>query len=156
MFIVSARIPKRRLLAGAATALCCCLAILCAVLVYALRGPADPALAEVSGLRREEDQIAYLESFGWQTDGSPVYDELLIPKAFDESYDAYLALQSAQGFDLTRWCGKTVKRYTYSLSNWPDPDQKMQAALLIRRGTIIGGHLQSADGSLVLPLSGES
>lgn len=46
-------------------------------------------------------------------------EELLIPETFDESYTGYLKLQSDQGFALTQYCGKRVKRYTYQLTNYP-------------------------------------
>lgn len=153
MFVVTARIPRKKLLAGAVTLLCCCLAA-GAALLPRLAQPAATALAEVDGLREEDGRVAYLTRLGWEVEGSPAVDELLIPRTFDESYGDYLALQTAQGFDLSRWIGKTVKRYTYTLSNWPEAGVEMRAALLVRRGILIGGHLQSADGSIVLPLSG--
>lgn len=153
MFVVTAKVPRKKLLAGAVTLLCCCLAVGAALLTR-LAQPAAAALAEVDGLREEDGRVAYLAQLGWEVEGSPVVDELLIPRVFDESYDDYLALQTVQGFDLSRWSGKTIKRYTYTLTNWPEAGVEMQAALLVRRGVLIGGHLQSADGSIVLPLTG--
>ena len=154
MFVITARIPKRKLLAGAITALCCCLAA-GAILLAAMGRRISPALAEVSGLRGEDERVAYLAELGWEIGGDPTVDELLIPRSFDESYDSYLALQTQQGFDLSRWRGKVVKRYTYTIANWPEEGQEMRIALLLRRGTVIGGHIQSADGRMVLPLSGK-
>ena len=154
MFVITARIPKRKLLAGAITALCCCLAA-GAILLAAMGRRISPALAEVSGLRGEDERAAYLAELGWEISGEPTVDELLIPRSFDESYGSYLALQTAQGFDLNRWRGKAVKRYTYIISNWPEEGREMRIALLLRRDTVIGGHIQSADGSVVLPLTGE-
>lgn len=155
MFIVTAKVPRRRLLAGAVTVLCCCVVIATA-LILTLGGQAVPTSAEASGVRSNEDRIAYLNGLGWQVSANPVItEELLIPETFDESYDDYLALQSQQGFDLTQYCGKRVKRYTYDVTNYPDSEVGVQAALLVYKNKVIGGQLQAADGSFVTTLSGK-
>lgn len=147
MFIVTARVPKKKLLAGGVTALCCCLA---AALILVLGGRAVTASAEVKRVRTNDDRVAYLNSLGWQVSPQPIAtEELLIPKTFDQSYDSYLALQSDQGFDLTQYCGKRVKRYTYQLLNYPTGDEPVQAALLIYKNRVIGGQVQSASGSFL-------
>lgn len=156
MFIVTARVPRRRLMAGAVTVLCCCLAVATA-LVLTLGRRAVTTAAEVSHIRSNEDRIAYLNELGWQVSENPILtEELLIPETFDESYTSYLALQSSQGFDLTRHCGKRIKRYVYEITNYPNGTEGVQAALLVYRGKIIGGQVQAADGSFVLPLSGKT
>lgn len=154
MFIVTARVPRRKLLAGAAAVLCCCL-VLATALVVTLGDRAVTAAAEGANVRSSEDRIAYLNRLGWQAAEPPVQtEELMIPETFDESYADYLALQAAQGFDLTKYAGKRIKRYVYDITNYPDPSVTMQAALLVFKNKVIGGQLQSADGSLVLPLTG--
>lgn len=156
MFIVTARVPKRRLMAGAVAILCCCLVIATA-LILTLGGEAVPTAAETSGIRTNEDRIAYLNELGWHVLENPVLtEELVIPQTFDESYTDYLALQSGQGFDLTRYSGKRIKRYTYNVTNYPEGDVVVQAALLICRNKVIGGQIQAADGSFVLPLTGRN
>lgn len=156
MFIVTARVPRRRLLAGAVTVLCCCLAVATA-LVLTLGRRAVTTAAEASNIRSNEDRIAYLNELGWQVSETPItIEELLIPESFDASYNDYLALQSEQGFDLTRYCGKRIKRYIYEITNYPDGTEGVQAALLVYRNRVIGGQLQAPDGSFVLPLSGKS
>ena len=154
MFIVTARVPRRKLLAGAVTVLCCCLVVATA-LIITLGGQAVPTAAEASNIRSNEDRIAYLNELGWQVSETPaITEELLIPESFDESYDEYLALQAQQGFDLTKYAGKRVKRYTYDITNYPDSSVGVQAALLVYKNKVIGGQLQAADGSFVLPLTG--
>ena len=73
----------------------------------------------------------------------------MIPETFDESYADYLSLQSEQGFDLTQYCGKRVKRYVYEITNYPTGEDAVQAALLIYRDRVVGGQVQSASGSFV-------
>lgn len=149
MIIVTARIPKRKLLAGGITALCCCAAV-AAALILTLSGRAVTASAEVKNIRTNDDRLAYLSGLGWQVSLQPIAtEELLIPGQFDDSYAGYLKLQEDQGFDLTQYCGKRVKRYTYQLTNYPAQDEPMQIALLIYKNRVIGGQIQSASGSLL-------
>ena len=103
MFIVTARLPKRRLLTAGLTALCCCVAVIAGI--FCLQSlDSVSAASEVKGIRDNDDRIAYLEQFGWAVSSEPIaVEELLIPETFDASYDEYLALQSEQGFDLTAY-----------------------------------------------------
>ena len=150
MFIVTARLPKRRLLTAGLTALCCCVAVIAGI--FCLQSlDSVSAASEVKGIRDNDDRIAYLEQFGWTVSSEPIaVEELLIPETFDASYDEYLALQAEQGFDLTAYCGKRVKRYTYEITNYPTGETGVQAALLLYRNKVIGGEVLSShpDGFL--------
>ena len=149
MIIVTAHIPKKKLLAGGITALCCCAAVVIA-LIFTLGGRAVTASAEVKHIRSNDDRLAYLSGLGWQVSLQPLAtEELLIPQQFDDSYAGYLKLQEDQGFDLARYCGKRIKRYTYQLTNYPTQDEPMQIALLLYKNRVIGGQIQSASGSLL-------
>lgn len=149
MFIVTARLPKKKLIAAGAGILCCCVALVAGLICAS---PAAVATgAGTRGVKSNEDRIAYLESFGWTVSPEAIaVEELLIPDTFDASYDEYLALQSGQGFDLSAYCGKRVKRYTYEITNYPTGETGVQAALLIYKNTVIGGEVLSptADGFL--------
>ena len=143
MFIVTAHIPKRRLISAGIGLLCCCVAVI-AGLVFSGRQSAVSAGAEVRGIRTGTDQVAYLESFGWQVEEEPLAEEvLLVPEEFDESYDEYLALQTSQGFDLTPYCGKKITRYTYEITNYPTGEEGVQVSLLVFKNTVIGGEVIS-------------
>lgn len=149
MIIVTARVPKRRLLAGGITALCCC-AVVAAALLVTLGGRAVAASAEVKHIRTNDDRLAYLGGLGWQVSPQPIAtEELLIPEEFDDSYQGYLKLQADQGFDLTQYRGKRVKRYTYQLTNYPAQTEPVQIALLIYKNRVVGGQIQSSSGSFV-------
>lgn len=149
MFIVTARLPKKRLLAGAFTALgCCALAVL--ALAFTLGNRAVTASAEVKNVKDNEGRVAYLSGLGWQVSDMPIAtEELLIPEQFDDSYQGYLQLQRDQGFDLTQYRGKRVKRYTYQLTNYPDQAEPVQIALLLYKNRVVGGHIQSSSGSFL-------
>ena len=154
MIIFTARIPKRRLLAGASAALCCVFAVLAFALT--LGGRAVAASAEVKNVRDNDDRLAYLNGLGWQTSSQPIAtEELLIPEEFDESCTGYLQLQADQGFDLTQYEGRRVKRYTYQLTKYPTQDEPVQISLLLYKNRVVGGQIHSSSGSflhgLVLP-----
>jgi hypothetical protein len=88
--------------------------------------------------------VEYLTAWGWEVSEEPTAtEELVIPKEMDDSYGEYLQLQSGQGFDLTKYAGKRVKRYTYEVYNYPSGEQGIQANLLICRGKVVGGEILS-------------
>lgn len=145
MFIVTAKLPRRALAIGtAAVALfCCCLMVLN---LTSEKNQAVSAMADISpkGIRTNEDRIHYLAAYGWETTGEPVStQELLIPTEMDESYTEYLTLQNEQGFELEKYAGKRVKRYTYELTNYPTGEVGVQANLLIYRNRVVGGEVLS-------------
>ena len=122
MLILTAKMPRRKIFRGAllAAALCCALALFLTV----DRGGASPASAparpDPKGIKNGEDRVAYLEEWGWQVKPEPLsVQELLIPGEMDDSYQEYLAMQTQQGFDLAKYAGKRVKRYTYQVTNYP-------------------------------------
>lgn len=152
MFIFTARVTRKRLAASAVA-----LVLLCGtVLAVGTLNSGDSIGASATAaapkkVKTNEDRIAYLESYGWQVNQEPVaVEELLIPEEFDETYDDYLALQQSQGFDLTQYRGKRVKRFTYEITNYPTGETGVQASILIYKNQVVGGEVLSAqlDGFL--------
>lgn len=145
MFIFTAKLQRKKIALGLFGAVALCIAI--AVVTGILPTPATAASASLPsprGIKTAEDRIAYLEAYGWLVDPGPLaVEELLIPKEFDETYEDYLALQASQGFDLTRYQGKRVKRYAYEILNYPTGETGVQAGLLIYKNTVIGGEVLS-------------
>ena len=151
MLIVTARIPKRRLISAGIGLLCCCVAVIAGFFCAGQQSEVAATGAEVSNVRTGADQISYLENLGWQVSQEPLAAEsLLVPEEFDETYDEYLALQSGQGFDLNPYRGKQITRYTYEITNYPTGEEGVQVSLLVFKNTIIGGEVISptADGFL--------
>ncbi len=145
MFIMTAKIPRRKLAVCAATAafLCCC------ALAMMLSPPqaqtaSAPSIPAHKGVKDNEDRIAYLEHYGWQVSPQPsATEELQIPETFDESYQEYLSLQRQQGFSLEEHAGQRVKRYSYEILNYPTGETGVIANLLIRKNTVVGGEVLS-------------
>lgn len=152
MLIVTAKIPRRKLALWtlAAAALCCCALLVNVNVLRTSRGVATAAVSP-KGIKTNEDRVAYLEEYGWQVTQDPLAtQELIIPDQFDDSYTDYLTLQSEQGFDLEKYAGKRVKRYTYEITNYPTGESGVQINLLIYKNTVVGGEVLSAqlDGFL--------
>ena len=142
MLIWTAKLSKKKMLLP--------VIVLAAVILAFLffRGQEAAPESAVSQLLANEDRVAYLESFGWLVAEEPAsVEEILIPETFDASYDEYLALQSEQGFDLTQYSGKTVKRYTYQVKNYPGLQEHIWASLLVYQKTIIGGEIYCSQGA---------
>lgn len=148
MLIVTAKLPRRALaLGGLLTALAVCVGTLLPSFSAALPAAGETASHSVPSpkkVRSNEERVAYLSAYGWEVSPEPIAtEELLIPEEMDESYQEYLALQSQQGFDLTKYAGKRVKRYTYEITNYPSGEAGVQANLLIFRNTVVGGEVLS-------------
>lgn len=145
MLIVTAKMPKRKLSLGvAAAALLCCCAIALNLGQALGREASASALPSPKGIKTNQDRVEYLSAYGWQVAEDPLAtQELLIPEEMDDSYTEYLALQNGQGFDLNKYAGKRVKRYTYEVLNYPTGEAGVQANLLVCKNTVVGGEVLS-------------
>ncbi|MBR2491130.1 MAG: DUF4830 domain-containing protein [Ruminiclostridium sp.] len=160
MFIITKKIPRRRLTA----------ALFLFLLTLGLFGAglelshdiraasvSLPSQPDPTGIRSNQDRIDYLEGFGWITGEDPAaVEEILLPESFGKDYRDYLNLQSEQGFDLQAYAGKTVKRYTYQIKNYPGLRENIWASMLVYQNTVIGGEVFCSEGdgftqSLVYP-----
>lgn len=141
MFILSAKLTRSKLLTLGL--ICCCLAI---VLIVSIP-QGDETTAKTKNLKGEtnEQRVEYLESFGWDVVDEPIESaEVIIPSEFDETYESYNLLQQTQGFDLSKYKGKRVMRYTYSVKNYPtDSAENVCATILVSNKKIIGGDISS-------------
>lgn len=144
MLIFTARVTRTRVIAAFAALIVICGAIAIAVNLDRSNSIGVAAATVPTKVSTNEDRISYLESCGWRVTTEPLaVEELLIPDAFDETYAEYLALQQSQGFDLTKYCGKRVKRFTYEITNYPTGEAGVQASLLIYKNQVVGGEVLS-------------
>ncbi len=128
-------------------------AVVCGIAVLAPHGSdnegAQAAAGEMSldtKLKTNEQRVALLESYGWNVEPEPVGErEVQIPKTFDDTYQAYNAIQLGQGLDLTPFQGKRADLYTYGLVNYPTGEEGVMANLLIRRNRLIAADISSAN-----------
>lgn len=94
--------------------------------------------------KTNEDRVSFICQFGWEIDQEPAeIMEVVIPEQLDAVYEQYNAIQKEQGFDLSKYCGKKLKRYTYKVNNYPEQPDFVQVSLLIYRDTVVGGDVCS-------------
>ncbi len=139
MFIWTAKVNKRKILLTLAAAVCVTAA---AATLLGSRGAEASAAVSPKGVKTEEDRVAYLQEWGWQVNPqAALVEELELPGEFGEEYSQYLELQTGQGFDLGKYAGKRVRRYTYEVLNYPTGETGVVAHLLVYRNTVIGGEV---------------
>jgi len=134
-----------------------CLALATLIALITFVPELQPVAAEPSGetvtvsfekVKSNDDRIAFLKQFGWEVTPEPTEaTTVTIPAEFDKIFAAYNELQKQQGLDLSSYSNRTVERYTYTVTNYPDYAGTVQANLLIFRGRVIGGDISSADAN---------
>ncbi|NLA76242.1 MAG: DUF4830 domain-containing protein [Clostridiales bacterium] len=148
MFVLSVKSSKIKVWAISIAAIACA----CGVAFFAVNHRADAAAKNgsltVKGATAEE-RAAFLAQYGWTVNAEPIeVAEIIIPAEFDEVYNEYNKIQLTQQFDLTKYCGKRVKRWTYEITNYPGYTAAsgcIRANLLVYDGQIIGGDVCSVE-----------
>lgn len=146
MIVFAAKVSVKKIVAGVLAAGAVVAGI---VLLLPAAENAQTTVGEVgldSKLKTNEQRVALLESYGWQVDPEPRSErEVQIPKTFDDTYQAYNAIQLEQGLDLTPYQGKRATLYAYELTAYPTGEQGVIANLLIRRNRLIAADISSAE-----------
>lgn len=124
-------------------------AVIVAVVVFhGMRGEQWAVVADVKyrlSAGSEQERIDFLGQFGWTVEEEPVeVGEVVIPTEWNDVYTQYNQLQQEQGLDLTKYAGKTCKRWVYRVLNYPREGQEVHATLLIYDGVVVAGDLSSA------------
>ena len=145
MFIWTAKLSKKRIVLALAAVVCAAAA---AATLMGARGATVSATVSPKGIKTEEDRTAYLQEWGWQVSPqATLVEELELPKEFGPEYSQYLELQTGQGFDLAKYAGKRVRRYTYEVENYPTGEDGVIAHLLVCKNRVVGGEVMG-DGFL--------
>lgn len=149
MFILSLKSFKGKLLL--LVAVVAAAAVICAILaengVQAQDG--SPAGSTVNySASTDEERMNFIAQTGYTVSAEPVsVTEIMIPEEFDEVYTQYNELQKNDGFDLSSYCGCTVKKWTYTVTNYPEYENSdaIQLTLLVYKGKVIGGDVCSVE-----------
>lgn len=157
MFVFTAKLTKQKLIAGVLVAGL----LLCGLILLISDGKGEQASAaapfeKLNGISSNEDRTAFLSRFGWKVTAEPVESQqVLIPDTFEEVLSKYNDLQITQGFDLTKFKGKRVMRYSYAVENYPGIETGVFADLYIYKNTVIAGDVHSvASDGFMLGLAG--
>ena len=134
MMVMTAKVDlKKILLVLAAVA-----AVILALVLVA--GGDDAAQTAAPAVSSNDGRVKFLQDFGWDVTTSPVESgQVKIPDRSSEVFDRYNALQKGQGYDLSKFAGKTVMRYVYKLNNYPGATEPVYATVLVHKNEIIGG-----------------
>ena len=139
MYIKTVKIPKPKAVFAAAAAILVCLIVVISVIA------GKAAHKEVYTLKTEAQRQEFLSSMGWKV--SPEYEQcrvVTIPEEFNDVYNEYNKLQKEQGFDLSKYKGKTIEVYTYRVYNYPGQEnEEIICSLMLCDGTLIGGDVCS-------------
>ena len=139
MFVMTAKVDKRKLLLAAAAV------IAAAVLLLALGGGGSEPTASISSAPAADTndaRVKFLTDLGWEIAASPAEaTEVRIPREAAPVFDRYNELQKSQGYDLTRYAGKKVMRYVYRVENFPGAKEPVYATVLVYKDRIVGGDI---------------
>lgn len=152
MFVYSVRATTIKFFGVICVALAVLITLLAFVPMY-VDGAAQQTVSEngeesisYDGIRSAQDAQKFLEQFGWQVDATDVKTlQVTIPAEFDKVFVGYNELQKRQGLDLSKYRNKTVTRYTFVVTNYPDAEGTVLANVLVFRRRVIGGDICSAD-----------
>lgn len=149
MLIMTAKVNKT----GLVIAIGSVVAVIALLLMLFSSGGSEPT-AVTGQAATNEDRIRFLSELGWQVSAAPAESsQIRIPREASQVFDRYNQLQKSQGYDLTTYGGKTVTRYVYQVTNYPDATEPVYATLLVHKDRIIGGDItDTAPGGKIRPL----
>ena len=137
MMVMTAKVDLKKImliLAGIAAV------IVALILIFG--GNGEAAATSAPSPATNDGRVQFLESFGWDVTTSPLQStQVKIPEEMSDVFRRYNALQLSQGYDLQEYAGKTVMRYVYEISNYPDATEPVLATLLVHKGDVIGGDI---------------
>ena len=149
MFIYSLKASTIKFFAVVCVALATLITLIAFIPVAATDGTQEASKnleINYSGIKTNEDRVAFLAQFGWEVDPEAVESvEVTIPDQFDKIFSAYNEIQKRQGLDLAKYKKKNVQRYTYEIKNYDGYDGVVYANILVYRNKVIGGDVCSAD-----------
>lgn len=109
-------------------------------------GISDVLSVKFDKVKTNEERISLLKSFGWEVEETPVEEaDVTIPAEFDRVFENYNAIQKSQGFDLSKYKNRNMKRFTYRVTNYPDYEGTVYCNLLIYKNRVVGADICSSD-----------
>jgi len=134
MMVMTAKVDMKKILLILAAVAALILAVILLV------GEKDAAQTAAPAPGSNDARVKFLKDFGWDVTTSPKESsQVKIPAETSEVFDRYNALQKGQGYDLSKYAGKTVMRYVYQINNYPGATQPVYATLLVYKNQVIGG-----------------
>ncbi len=93
-----------------------------------------------------DDILVFISNFGYTVKEEPdEIREVIIPVEFNDVYENYNQIQLRQGYDLRHFAGKRVKRWTFTITDYPGYENKeyIKINILVCDSKVIGGDVCS-------------
>ncbi len=90
--------------------------------------------------------LEFISDYGWEVMPEPDdVREVVIPAEFDEVYNNYNEIQLAQGYDLEKYAGERVKKWSFTVTNYPGHEEQdyIKINILVFDAHVIGGDVCS-------------
>lgn len=146
MFVYSIRSATIKFISAIALSIAVLFALIALIPTY---GDGDTQAASnisYTKIYENSDRLAFISQFGWEVSEEPLETvEVTVPETFDTVYLGYNEMQKEQGLNLAKYKGKTVTRYTYKVTNYPDYEGTVYLSLLVYKNKVVGGDVCSAD-----------
>jgi len=98
---------------------------------------------------------AFFKNYGFEISETVLESaKITLPSALTPVYENYNRIQALSGMDISPYLGKTVRRYTYAVLNFPfETNSPVRANVLIYKGKIIAADLMTvnSDGFMLSP-----
>lgn len=144
MFVISLKMSKLKIAIASFAVI-----LIGAILTFSLYNinTTDVSTKNVKTTLLDNSQrIEFLKSFGWEVSKEATeVVEVVIPNEFDDVYKKYDEIQKKQGYDLLKYKGKRVKRWTYDVLNYPDGKVNIKANILTYENKVIAGDICSVE-----------
>ena len=90
--------------------------------------------------------LDFISGYGWEVISEPDdVREVVIPAEFDDVYNNYNDIQLSQGYDLKKYAGERVKKWCFTITNYPGHEDQdyIKINILVFEGQVIGGDVCS-------------
>ena len=143
MMVMTAKVDIKKIIAALAA-----VAGVIVALILLLGGGGDSSPTGAPSVAGNDGRVQFLQSLGWEVNASPTESsQVRIPKEQNQVFARYNELQKSAGYDLSQYAGKTVMRYVYKVTNFPDATEPVYATLLIYKDQVIGGDITNTAAS---------
>lgn len=161
MFVVSFKASSAKLLGVISV---CLVAVIAAIALLPMAG-SSLNVNKIEGTRelskinasKESGRQEYFEALGFEVKEEPVSNGTeKLAKVMDAVTEKYNSLQRMQGFDLSGYCGKSLKGYTYEVMSFPDNTKaggnRYLATLIVYKNKVVAADICCEETGEVMPL----
>lgn len=141
MFIFTARVTKEKLVIALLA-----LAAVIVALVLLFGGSSETTTETIApaNVSTNDGRLEFISSYGWEVNTTPLETtEVKVPEDNSEVFDRYNELQKSQGYDLSKFAGKKLKKVTYEVLNHPSGETGVKLTLFINKKEVVGGDVSS-------------